>query len=120
LPIETWLGSGTAVLDSAGQVTAANDAFAAWLGVSAASLHGKVLAKLLGERHPDWEQALQQFLARDDGFDRLELAGNNGSGPERLTVELCAHGPARFLHFESVMPPVWSWRSYFLKVAGDE
>ncbi len=106
LPVETWLGSGTAVLEADGRVVAANDALGAWLGSSPATLKGQALAKLLGQRCPEWEQAFQTFISRDQGFDRLELSGNNGSGPERLSVELCVHGSARYVHFESVMPPV--------------
>lgn len=106
LAIETWLGSGTAVLHADGRVISANDAFATWLGVSVANLKGEFLAKLLGRRHPEWEPALEGLIRRTEGFDRLELAGNNGTGPERLTVEVCAHGDTRFFHFESVMPPV--------------
>jgi PAS domain S-box-containing protein len=106
LPVEIWLSGGTAVLEADGRVVAANDALGAWLGSSATLLKGQVLAKLLGQRCPEWEEAFQTFIKRDEGFDRLEVSGNNGSGSERLSIELCAHGTARFLHFESVMPPV--------------
>jgi len=78
---------------------------AAWLGSSPAVLKGQALAKLLGQRHSEWQGALEKFILRNEGFDRLELSGNNGLG-ERLSVELSAHGTARFLHFESVLPPV--------------
>jgi PAS domain S-box-containing protein len=106
LPVESWLNSGTAVLESDGRLVAVNDALAAWLGSSPAVLKGQVLATLLGKRHPEWEQSLERFMNRSEGFDRLELSGNNGSGCERLSLELSAHGNSRFLHFESVMPPV--------------
>ena len=106
LPIETWLASGTVVLQADGKVISANDAFAAWLGIPVSDIKGQDLAELLGKRHREWQAALRHFISRAEGFDRLELAGNDGAGCERLTVELCAHGSARFLHFESVMPPV--------------
>jgi PAS domain S-box-containing protein len=106
LPIETWLEGGTAVLDSDGRIAIVNDALAAWLGFTPAILKHQSLARLLGKRHAEWEAALENFINQPEGFDRLELTGNGGSGPERLTVELCLHGTARFLHFESVMPPV--------------
>lgn len=105
LPVQTWLDGGAVVLEADGRVVEANDALAAWLGSSPASLKGQVLAKLLGQRCAEWEERFQTFIKRDEGFDRLELSGNNGSGPDALSVQLCAHGTARFLHFESVMPP---------------
>ncbi len=106
LPVETWLGSGTALLDTEGRVVTANDALAAWLSSTPTALTGQLLPQVLGQRHPEWEVALEKFISRSAGFDRLELSGNAGSGAEYLTIELCAHGTARFLHFESVMPPV--------------
>lgn len=106
LPVESWLNSGTAILDTDGVVVAVNDALAAWLGSPASGLKGQALAKLMGHRHPEWEHLLDTFIKRSEGFDRLELLGNNGPGLERLSLELSAHGNSRFLHFESVMPPV--------------
>lgn len=106
LPVESWLNSGTAILESDGTLVAANDALAAWLGSSPSVLKGQAVAKLLGQRHPEWEQLVETFLKRSEGFDRLELSGNNSLGCERLSLELSAHGNSRFLHFESVMPPV--------------
>jgi PAS domain S-box-containing protein len=106
LPVESWLSSGTAVLEGDGKVVAVNDALAAWLGCSCEASKGQSLASLLGQRHPEWERLLQKFINRSEGFDRLELSGNNGSGSERLSVELSAHGNSRVLHFESVIPPV--------------
>src|ERR1043166_3725438 len=75
LPVETWLGSGTVVLEADGRVVAAYDAMAAWLGSSPATLKGQSLAKLLGQRQPKWERALEDFIVRTEGFDRLELSG---------------------------------------------
>jgi len=69
-------------------------------------LKGQLMPKLLGQRHTEWERLLEAVLKRNEGFDRLELSGNNGSGCERVTLELAAHGNSKFLHFESVMPPV--------------
>jgi PAS domain S-box-containing protein len=106
LPVESWLNSGTAVLESDDKVVAANDALATWLGSSPNLLKGQLMPKLLGRRHAEWEPLLEGFLKRSEGFDRLELSGNNGSGCERVTLELAAHGNSKFLHFESVMPPV--------------
>lgn len=106
LAVESWLGSGTAILEAQGRVVAVNDALAAWLGAPAPMLKGQSLPKLLGQRHSQWEPLLEEFLKRDDGFDRLELCGGSGSGGERLNLELSVHGSSRFLHFESVMPPV--------------
>jgi PAS domain S-box-containing protein len=105
-PDEAWLSSGTAVLDANGAVITANEALANWLGTSQGGLKGQVLAKLMGGRHPAWEPDLENFIKRAEGFDRLELAGNNGTGPERLIVELCVHDGARFLHLDSVIPMV--------------
>ena len=105
-PVETWLGSGLAVLDREGRLLSVNDALARWLGATPASLKQQCLASLLGKRYPEWEQAFEQFIRRTDGFDRLELSGNRGAGPERLSIELCAQGATQFLHLESVMPPV--------------
>jgi PAS domain S-box-containing protein len=106
VPAEWWLTSGTALVGADGSLVMVNDALACWLGDSPAQLQGQALARLLGRRHAEWEPALTNFLDQTDGFDRLELTGNGGAGPERITVELCATGDARFLHFESVMPPV--------------
>jgi signal transduction histidine kinase len=102
LPVETWLGGGMAVLEADGRLITANDALAAWLGTSPAAMKGQFFAKLMGQRHPDWEPALEKFINRAEGCARLELAGNNGAGPERLTIEICTHGRTRFLHFESI------------------
>src|SRR5258708_4819677 len=66
LPVETWLSSGTAVLEADGRVIAANDALGTWLGSSPASLKGQILAKRLGERCPEWEAAFQTFINRDE------------------------------------------------------
>ena len=104
-PIETWLGDGSVILQADGQIISANDALATWLGIAPGSLAGQSLPKLLGQRHKDWETAIEKLLRKAESFDRLELAGNNGSGPERLLVESCSHGATRFLRFESVMPP---------------
>src|SRR5579883_1091317 len=106
LSSDTWLASGSAIVEADGKVVAVNEAFAAWLGISAANVSGQSLPGLLGKRHAEWEAVLQSFISRAEGFDRLELSGSNGTGTERLTVELAAHAGTRVLHFESVMPPV--------------
>ena len=105
-PVETWLGSGMAILDAKGRLLTASDALAGWLGASISKLKGQHLANLIGKRHPAWELKFKQFLERTAGFDRLELSANTVAGPERLSIELCAEGQRRFLYLESMMPPI--------------
>jgi len=60
---ETWLSGGLAVLDPEGRILSANDALAVWVRQPAAGLKGQVLPKLLGQRHAEWGESLEQFLA---------------------------------------------------------
>jgi PAS domain S-box-containing protein len=112
-PVDGWLSSGLTVVDGAGFILSVSDTLANWLGTSASALKGESLPKLLGKRHPEWEQKLHQFIQRTEGFDRLDLSGARGEGLERVTIELCSQSEARFLHFESVMPPVPEFEELF-------
>src|SRR5437868_2443505 len=106
LPNDSWLSAGSAVIEPGGRLLAINDALAGWLGDTPAALKGEPLSKLLGQRHPEWEYLLESFLKRAEGFDRLELSSSAEGRLERLSVELACHGNQRFLHIESIMPPV--------------
>jgi PAS domain S-box-containing protein len=100
-----WLSGGATVLDDAGRILSANDAFALWLGTTPGELAGRSFTTLLGGRFPEWKEPLDRFLERDVPFDRLELAVQARNSAQRLLVEACRHGQARFLHLESMLPP---------------
>jgi PAS domain S-box-containing protein len=112
-PTDTWLGSGMAVLDASGRLIDLNDSLASWLGAPRDALKGRLLCTLLGERHPEWDEPLAKFLTLSHGCDRLELTGQGKTGPERLSVEVCAEGDRRFLHLESVVPPAPEFEGLF-------
>ena len=110
---DTWLGNGMAVVDAGGRLVDLNDSLATWLAAPSAALKGRSLPALLGERNPEWEELMAKFLSISCGFDRLELAGHGKSGPERLSVEICAQNDRKFVHVESVVPPAPEFESLF-------
>lgn len=112
-PLQTWLGGGIAVLDAEGRVLNANDSLASWLTTAPEKLKGKALAHLLGKRHPEWQEPIEKILRLSDGFDRLELTGQSGSSLERLSLEVCAQSDRRFVHLESVIPPLPEFEELF-------
>jgi len=99
----TWLDGGLAVLDSQARIVSANDSLALWFEVTPGELAGQSLAKLLGQRDPQWEPVVRDFLARASAFDRLELSGQKAA--QRLALELCRHADSQFVRLESVLPP---------------
>jgi PAS domain S-box-containing protein len=101
-----WLSSGAAVLDEGGRIISANDTLALWLGASRGELKGQSLVVLMGQRFPEWQEPLREFLERAAPFDRLELAAPINRTTQKLAVELCRHGAVRFVHLESILPPV--------------
>ena len=113
VPVEPWLASGMAVVDAGGRILNASESFAHWLGLPAASLVGQSIGELFEKRQPEWGGPLRELLKRTEGFDRIELSGQRPTGTERMTVEVCARAELRFLHFESVMPPVPEFEELF-------
>jgi PAS domain S-box-containing protein len=99
----TWLDGGLAVLNKRGEVVSLNDSLAMWFEASAGELAGQPLAKLLGQRDPEWEPALRDFLAQSTMFDRLELPSHRAT--QRLAVEICRNGDSQFVRLSSVLPP---------------
>jgi len=105
-PVGTCVDGGMAMLDAAGKITGANDALAIWLGATTGELQGLSLATILGERHPEWGQALAEGLAQAGTFDRLELIAHENGRTDRLAVELALQGNCRFVRLESIFPPL--------------
>lgn len=101
-----WLTGGAAVLDEEGKIVSANDTLALWLGATRGELKGQSFLVLMGQRFPEWEEPLRGFLKRGVQFDRLELVAPIERASQKLGVELCCHGPVRFVHLESILPPV--------------
>lgn len=104
-----WLSGGVAVVEPSGKILSANDALAVWLGATPGELIGQSLPDVLAQRHAGGETALRDFLQRAVFFDRIELV----SGEQRLSVELCCHGEARFVRMESVLPPLGELENAF-------
>ncbi|HXS67316.1 MAG TPA: ATP-binding protein, partial [Candidatus Polarisedimenticolia bacterium] len=92
-----------AVLNKKGEIVSANDALAIWFEASPGELAGQELAKLLGQRDPEWEAAFRNFLSQTATFDRLELPSANRA-TDRLTAEICRQGDSQFVRLESVVP----------------
>lgn len=105
-PVGTCVDGGMALLDAAGKITGANDALAIWLGATTGELQGLSLVTILGERHPEWGQALAEGLAQAGTFDRLELIAHENGRTDRLAVELALQGNCRFVRLESIFPPL--------------
>ena len=101
-----WLSSGAAVLDQEGKIISANDTLALWLGASQGELKGQSFLVLMGQRFREWQEPLREFLDRAAPFDRLELVAPIDRASQKLGVELCCHGSVRFVHLESILPPV--------------
>lgn len=99
-----WLSGGSAILDSKGNILKVNEELAAWLGASPSDLNGLSLAQALGGRYPDLHDALNSLLERPSSFERLELASADGG--QQLRIEACTHDSVRFLHLESLAPPL--------------
>ena len=99
-----WLNGGAAVVDERGKIISANDTLALWLGAGSGELPGQSLPVLMGRRFPEWEEPLSGFLGRAAPFDRLELVTPSGRASQKLGIELCRHGPVRFVRLESMLP----------------
>jgi PAS domain S-box-containing protein len=101
-----WLSSGAAVLDSQGRIVSVNDALAIWLGVDRADLQSQSFHALLSRRFPEWKESLRGFLDHATPFDRIELTASAERGSQKMALELCCHEAVRFVHMESMLPPV--------------
>jgi PAS domain S-box-containing protein len=101
-----WLSGGAAVLDEEGKILSANDTLTLWLGSRPGELLGQSFLPLMGRCFPEWEEELRGFLEHPTPFDRLELASPAQGGSRKLCVELCCHGPVRFVRMESILPSV--------------
>jgi PAS domain S-box-containing protein len=101
----TWLDGGFAVLNKEGNIVSINDSLALWFEATPGELAGQPLAKLLGHRDPEWEDAFRDFLAQSSTFDRLELPGSTHRASGRLAIEICRQGEIQFVRLESVLPP---------------
>jgi PAS domain S-box-containing protein len=99
----TWLDGGLAVLNKSGGIISLNDSLAMWFDATPGEVTGQSLAKLLAHRDPQWEPAVQDFLAQSTMFDRLELPSQRAA--QRLAMEVCRHGDAQFVRLASVLPP---------------
>ena len=113
VPPAIWLSGGIAVVDGDGKIVSANDSLANWLGALPAELAGRSLPGLIGERHAPWGEQIKDLLARPAAFDRMELAATRNDLTERLSVELCCHGPTRFVRMESGVPPARDLEALF-------
>jgi signal transduction histidine kinase len=109
----TWLAGGSAIVEKDGRIIEANDSLASWFGVSAAKLCGQSLPALLGRRHPEWETLTRSFIGGHAHFHRVDLASSDAGNAEKLSCEICAHGPVRFVRFESVTPPSRDFEELF-------
>jgi PAS domain S-box-containing protein len=104
LPV--WLSGGMVVVDGEGKITSVSDPLAVWLGATPGELQGQSFVGLIGQSHPEWMAPLNDLLRRTVLFDRMDLAVREGRRTEGLHIEMCCHGELRFLHLDSVLPPV--------------
>jgi PAS domain S-box-containing protein len=101
----TWLDGGIAVLNKDGLIVSVNDSLAMWFEATPGELSGQSLAKLLGNRDPEWEPLFSDFLAQSATFDRLELPSSHHRAIGRLAIEICRQSEMQFVRLESVLPP---------------
>jgi len=99
----TWLDGGLAVLRKSGDVVSLNDSLAMWFEATPGELTGQSLAKLLGQRDPEWERSVRDFLSQSAAFDRLELPSQRAA--QRLAMEICRHADFQIVRLASVLPP---------------
>jgi signal transduction histidine kinase len=112
-PPATWLNGGIAVVDAEGKIVSVNDSLAIWLGDAPGELTGKFLPDLIGQRHAEWRDELNNLFARAAAFDRIELLAGQNDSAERLGVELCCHDALRFVRMESGVPPARELENLF-------
>jgi PAS domain S-box-containing protein len=96
---------GTAILGAQGKILAANDELAAWCGVPPGELKGRLLAKLLGDRHKEWETPVRKFVNHKAQFDRLELVSSDSNRSEKINLDSCSQGDSKFVRIDSVLRP---------------
>lgn len=103
-----WLEQGWVLVDANRCVADAGESFCRWLDLSKETMIGRRFAQIMRERCADWERPVEDLLASDKSFAKIELQKTvpGAASIQWFQMEFVQMGPSAALRMSSVFPPV--------------